>query len=665
MDRLRVVTFSSGGRPITRLDLNDDVNYALERDTLKFDAPERQQQWSESLQRYGGAELTQESHKNGQLSASWYISGGGVADTALQRMETLMVELESLDQGRYIEWRPDGATHSTYFPIKGPSAWEFLYRWIEFQAVKTLHLKAGWTIAPLGEGERMTIGDPFDVNSLTDYSALTGSGMAYTAGTGLTTTSTATQLLKHTGRGYNYGDVQVAVSFTTGSTLGAAQVSALLGVIDANNWVGATADISAAQLTIWINNSGTITNVGNIALGTIAINTNYWIVARREGNLITSELWTTPPVVTTAPRSSTTTTLTGANATKYGIGSSGGVGVRTVWPSPTGWSIKAFNVDPFTYDVSNPARIDASGSIPGDATAKGSMSVGQTGLATPFALLGWTKTPGGGTAAPFGVFEAETATLTTWAATADATYRNGNGAKVTTSGAGTAAAVWSFNPSYMTPDDFGCGDIDVEIWARVQLASGVVSPVITASVAPTAGTSFGPRRYTQEWGSSGKLLTRPSSGTPLRLTRLGVVTLSTLESISWDLRFDASWGSASVGVFGLDYIILVPAQTRAAYPTGKINDSTYPKFVASTSATQRYVNFDLSTRTAVPGSAAYPDASMAGSTLEFKPGNFSFVFKTSEYAPDDPSSTSSGESVIGASNRVQFTFIPRYFLPRG
>lgn len=660
-DRLRLVTFSAGGRPITRLDLNDTTIYSLLRDTLKFDAPERTQQWSESIARYGGAELTQESHKNAQMGAEWYISGSGVADTALQRQETLMVELESLEPGRYIEWRPEGATKSTFFPIKAPSAWEFMYRWIEFQATKTLHLKAGWTVAPLGEGARMTIVDPFDVDSSADYTSLAGGALAYSSGLVLASTL---RVGYHSERGYKYGDAQITAKFHTGGTVAAGDVIGVVaGAVDANNYIWA--QVSGTGLSINKRVAGTESLLATHTVTALAANTNYWVTIRKEGNAVTAELWTSPPTVTGTPAASVPAiTLTGGDATLFGTGTTGWAGYRALAATPASWAIQEFRVEPYTYTISNPARVDVSGVVPGDAPALATMTVGQSGIATPFALLGWSKTPSG-SPAPFGIFEAEAASLTTWAATADAAYSGGNGAKATTSGAGSATAVFAMNPSFMAADDFGRGEIDVEVWARVQLASGVVSPVITTSIEPTAGTAFGPSRYTQEWSASGKLLTKPSSGTPLRLVRLGTVTFDTRQNISWNLRLVATWGAASAGVFGLDYVLLVPAQMRAASATGKINDSTYPDWINTTSAVQRTVNPDLRTLTAVPGANPYPDSGLAGTPLQIRPGSFSFIFKTSEQVPDDPSASSAGETVISTTNRIQFSVVPRYFLPRG
>ena len=106
MDRLRIIKFSTGGRPITQLDINDGTVYSLVRDTLSWQAPAREQKFAQSAHRYGGGQLAAESHQNGQMSAEWYISGGGVANTALTNAGTLFDQLESLEPDRYIEWLP-------------------------------------------------------------------------------------------------------------------------------------------------------------------------------------------------------------------------------------------------------------------------------------------------------------------------------------------------------------------------------------------------------------------------------------------------------------------------------------------------------------------------------------------------------------------------------
>jgi hypothetical protein len=110
---------------------------------------------------------------------------------------------------------------------------------------------------------------------------------------------------------------------------------------------------------------------------------------------------------------------------------------------------------------------------------------------------------------------------------ADATYRGGSGLKVTTAGAGTFTATYGIDPSTLPPDAFTDKELRVEVWARVDLASTLVSPILKVTVQPGAGLNFGAERPTVEWGTAGKLLTKPSSGSAKRQVLLGTLPLVT------------------------------------------------------------------------------------------------------------------------------------------
>lgn len=673
MDRFRIVTFSKGGRPIVKFDLNDGATFTFVRDALSIDAPSRQQQFSESSRRYAGADLATEALGNAGISSEWYISGLS-RDAALNNLELIVAQLESLDSGRYIEVRLDGATRSTYFPIRGAQDRELMYRWVEFAGTGKLHFKAGWIVAPLAEGERMEIGDPFDVNSLTDYTAQTGSGMAYNAGAWLETASVAEQQLMHSARGYKYGDAQVTVKFTTGGTVGAASVGAVLSQTDANNYLVAQLEPATTALKLYKKDAGVLTQLGaTVTTAAIAPSTTYWLVIREEGNVVSFELWTSAPTPMGTPASSGSFTLTAGDATKYGFGSSGFSGLRLILPSPSGWKVNQFTVEPYTYRSKTlPASFTFGGSVPGDAPALTTAVITHSGgaAAPAFALLGWSTTPGASTVAgiaPFGILEGEAGTLTTWVSTADANYRGGNGAKFTTAaGASSASSVFGIDPATLVPDDFSRGEVDVEIWARVELASTLASPVLTASVESVSGTNFGPARYTQEFGSAGKLLTKPSAGTTFRFVRVGTITLAVdnLNPVKWNLRIAATWAAGGSGQFGLDYVTLAPARTRAASPTSKPNDTTYPKFVASTSETVRTIRADLSGLVAVPNNGDYPGVGLGGAPVEMPPGSVTALVKLSSLVPDDPTVDATNEQLSHTAT-VRFSPIPRYHVPRG
>ena len=275
------------------------------------------------------------------------------------------------------------------------------------------------------------------------------------------------------------------------------------------------------------------------------------------------------------------------------------------------------------------------------------------GSAPAFCLLGWARrptTPLSSSVAPFGIIEAETGgNLSTWSSSGTYTnYRGTAGIKTTVSAAGSASATFAVDPSTMEADDFTRGTIDIEVWARIEIDAGVTSPRMTLSLEPFAGTNFGAAQFTPEYGSGGKLLVnKPSSGAKFRPVRLGTLTMPVDygQPLKWNVKVAASWAGGS-GVFGLDYLVLVPARRRACTRTGVTLDSAYPDYIASTSDTNKLIRSDLSGMVASGAGAFGPDAGMGGSTLEpthdtspvFQStgGAFDLLVWPSSVVPDDP-----------------------------
>lgn len=320
-----------------------------------------------------------------------------------------------------------------------------------------------------------------------------------------------------------------------------------------------------------------------------------------------------------------------------------------------------------------PATVQLGTAVPGSAPALADVSVRTSGgsNAPIWALIAWTQRPGSPLAssvAPFGVIEAESyAAVSTWAAIGtDANFRGSNGIRATTSGAGTASATWTVDPSVMQPDDFTQGTIDIEVWARVELASSVVSPKLTLSLEPNAGASFGSSQYSAEFGSAGKLLTLPSSGTRFRFVRLGTLTMPVdpANALKWDVKIAGAWSSGSSGSFGLDYLCLVPARSRAVSKSGVANDAAYPDFIISTSDTTKTVRSDLSGLVASAAGTAGKDSGLGGVPIEFPTGNVDVLIKLSSLVADDPTSDATSEQLSHTGVTGTFLISPRYWAAR-
>ena len=271
-----------------------------------------------------------------------------------------------------------------------------------------------------------------------------------------------------------------------------------------------------------------------------------------------------------------------------------------------------------------------------------------------------TQTEGRGAPPPFGLLEAEscdTGPLSTWAITADADYRSGYGLQAAAAGAGTASATYGLDPSLIPRDDYTQGDLSIEVWARVELASTLVSPKLTLSTAPASGAS----RYSDEWGSAGKLLTLPSSGTRFRFVRLGTLPLISDPSrpVRWDMTVAASWAAGSTGTFGLDYLALVPIRQRLASPSSKANDSAYPAFIPTTADWTKTIRSDGSGLRASGTGTASPDHGLGG-VMEFPYGNVDALVKLSSLVADDPTSDATTEQLAHTGSTVVWTVTPRW-----
>ena len=317
-----------------------------------------------------------------------------------------------------------------------------------------------------------------------------------------------------------------------------------------------------------------------------------------------------------------------------------------------------------------PNTVALGSAVTGNAPALASISLTASGGTSPpiWAMIGWTKRPGSPLAssvAPFGIIEAETGTsLSGWASTANAVYRGGNGLQVTTAGAGTASALWPIDPSVMQPDEFTPGEFQCEVWARTRTQNNLVSPKLTLSLEPFAGTAFGGVQYSAEYGSSGKLLPLPTSGDALRFVKLGTLSMpvNTAAPLKWNLKVAAAWSAGSSSFLGLDYLVLVPSRQRALSPSAKANDVSYPDFIGSTGATTKTVRPDLSGVVASGAGNPGRDSGLGGSLIELPVGNVDLMVMLSSVVADDPTVDASTMQIshTGVTGSVRVT--PRVWL---
>lgn len=441
-DRLRIVTFSAGGRPQTVIDLNDGTNVTLIRDTLKVTPPQSTQQLADSQRRYGGGYIAAETHSNGSFEAEWYVTDT-TADAQLVRLEALLGILQQPARNRYVEWRPEGATRSVFYEIRGPGQWEPTYRWIVYQQSKTIQLKAALVVAPLAEGSRLDIWDDFAVDSIADYAFDAGSGTVSVSGGELVPSSTAQKDFYHNERGYTYEDVQVTARHFVGTVTTAHRAGVMVKRLDVSNQIRAICSFATNLIIVQKIDAGVATTLASTAITGAAANTNYWVRGRIEGNVVTAEHYTTAPSPGIAPANVATYTLTGADATKFGKGVSGYTGIAGWTPADTTGRIDDFTVEPYTYTSRTAGEEIDLPSIPGTAPAKVGIYTSQTAGSTytPWAAFGWQPKPSPFNYVQRGDFENQTG--------ATAIYGWSNAAVTNINGASTSVA------QYTTQGKFG------------------------------------------------------------------------------------------------------------------------------------------------------------------------------------------------------------------
>jgi hypothetical protein len=674
---LRYVSLDVGGRPSVLLDLNDMSNFAMVRESFQvvFGQGGKQAVMSPADRRYGGERQHGEITPNGQLTWSALVMGA-TADATIATVESMLAQLEANPRELLLEWRPDGASQSSLFEVRGTASWECKYLWAQFAGAKSMVFNVSVPVAPLARGLPMDILDVFAVDTRGDYTYEAGAlGNEEVAGGVLKAAANVNQENRaiHTARGYKYADNQQTVTCKPGATITEWKSGVVLK----------RGSVFSTYIEVYVEDNGTnsILKIDKVIEGArtnlattnlvarVANGVTHWVRGRIEGNVVTAEYFTAAPTPMSAPTLTNNHTLTaGAEIETFGAGIRGAPG--RVWiPRTVGASVDEYAVEPYTYrNVTLPEKLLLGGVIPGDAPAKADITLTPSGGAGPpvWALLGWSAKPAAGlAAAPFGIIEAETAgDLSGWAVSTTAGYRGGklllDAAALSTD---VYTASWPLDPSVMARDAFTT-EIAVEVWARVFTTQTIVTPSLTLSVRPEDGLLYGAACYTDEWGSVGKLVTIPV-GTVTRMIRLGTLRMlvDPLRPRKWLLWLGGSVGAGSSGEWGVDYLVLVPAAARACSPSSKANDVGFPQFVASTAETSKTIKHDLSALVAKPPAFGHPDHGLGGQLLELPSGEAELLAKLSSLVPDDPTLPATSEQ-LAHSATVHAAVTPRWYLTR-
>lgn len=394
MDLLRLVRLSPGGRPIVDLDLMAAGAYVRERDSFEITPPGRQPRMAAGRGRWAGSTQIADEKENGAVGGRWHVKGA-TANEALERGRALVQLLERATPGRLLEWKPATASYPVYFEVRGTGTWTPTYRAIIFEQVPHWEFAVSIPVGPLALGAPMDIHDPFDVDSLEDYSFDEGAGSVAVAGGQLVPLTVAPnrKRLYHSARGYTYSDVQVTAKHSIAGSTASYEMSVSARRIDANNYLFAY--VSGSNLQVWKRDGGANSALGGQVITALAANSTYWLRLRTEGNLVIAEHWTSEPTPGGAPAASVVVQLNAADRAKFGAGVQGRAGLGWWVPATLGDRVDDLRIEPFTYRTTAvlPDVIDLGGLIPGDEPALADLHVGIAGAAPVFALLAWAEKP--------------------------------------------------------------------------------------------------------------------------------------------------------------------------------------------------------------------------------------------------------------------------------
>lgn len=670
-DSIRVVTFQAGGQITELFKIQDDLgltvnNAALTRDSLSISRGDRNQQMVARGGRYGGEYFGGERLGNSTYAAQILLAGA-TADLLLAKMSALLSMTEKLPGTHYIEHKNDGATYPSYYEVRAPAKTQDDRSWAQQKGAGTVTVNIEWPVAPLACGAPMDVTNE-DVSAyLGDYtfdSSVSADWGVAGAGANLGTE----RRLVHTIRGYSYGSQQVTVKATafaspTGFKLGGAKR------ISANTYVEAYVDDNGANSRLRIDTitGGTRTNRFTTNLAARMSASNVWVRFRIENSVVYAEHFTSAPTPMGTPTTSGSYTLLGADATASGAGVAG-QGMLVFTPVNAASTFAGLSIRPYTYrNKTLPDNWSTDCPIPGTANAIGGFQIGTTGGATApvFGLLGWIGRDNPASApGPFGVYESTAGSG--FATQADANARSGSyfGRAAYTDGDYIDFQNIDLTRVFADPDSPNA--MNVEIWARIYNSAANGTIALAASIALQTGAGS-PRRYTLEYGTTGKSIAPPSAGSAYRFVKLGTIRL--------DKPTDATTGLASIriacvshtggatGAFGFDYTIVAASARRAVSPSGKANNTAYPAFTRVTSEVLRTIGRDLSGQFSTGLDGGSPDVGLGGSLIEFPPGKLDMCVKLSSMVPDDPTSNTTSEQ-LSHSATIHPIIVPQYLHQR-
>ena len=248
---------------------------------------------------------------------------------------------------------------------------------------------------PAAYGDQMGFVEDFGprndgTSSLSDFTLDAGAGTltlgvdtVVQARGALVPSSTANKRVRHTARGYNYTDAAVTMAWRTGASVASADFA--VGIMDAagNGLVARIQGSATNLLSVASVAAGTPTIIGAGTAFTPAANTVYWLRFIRSGPLVTAQVFTAAPFLSSTPAATFTTSLTAAQQQAAPAAQP----AFRVTPTGTDERYMGLDVRPYTYLYAQPDTIRLTG-IPGDLPALGDFEISVDSSLTTQAVWG-------------------------------------------------------------------------------------------------------------------------------------------------------------------------------------------------------------------------------------------------------------------------------------
>lgn len=151
-DRRRIVTVDQFTGTVTTVkDLEDLIGYYAVRGSFQVKPAARNPVTSRRQRRYGGSVVIDERHDNASIAWKQLVRGTSVTNMVAV-LEAELAILESSRRDLYFEWRPDGATSSVYYEVRGPATWTPTYDWGQSTGAQSVYLDIEIPVGPLARG---------------------------------------------------------------------------------------------------------------------------------------------------------------------------------------------------------------------------------------------------------------------------------------------------------------------------------------------------------------------------------------------------------------------------------------------------------------------------------------------------------------------------------